>query len=119
MTAHNRTCFPLPRCCQLRVAVPVFLGCGVSLLQVWIPDRQDVWRLARLGRMTKDFATVTIPGIYDESFEVPREHTRAWDPSHSLYLEVRACVCRAVCGNYVLPFFCSFGGELLCFRFGL
>lgn len=39
--------------------------------------------------MTKDFANVTIPGIYDESFEVPREHTRAWDPSHSLYLEVR------------------------------
>lgn len=38
--------------------------------------------------MTKEVATVTIPGIHDESFDVPREHTRAWDPSHSLYLEV-------------------------------
>ncbi|CAM9614263.1 unnamed protein product, partial [Ectocarpus sp. 8 AP-2014] len=36
---------------------------------------------------TKDFASVTIPGIQDEPFDVPREHTRAWDPSHSLYLE--------------------------------
>ncbi len=77
---------------SLLLLFPVFFGGGVLnlVLQVWIPDRQDVWRLARLGRMTKDFATVTIPGIYDESFEVPREHTRAWDPSHSLYLEVRA-----------------------------
>lgn len=41
--------------------------------------------------MTKEFATVTIPGFYDDSFQVPREHTRAWDPSHSLYLEVRVC----------------------------
>lgn len=57
--------------------------------QVWIPDRQDVWRLARLGRLTKEYATVSIPGICDESFEVPRANTRAWDPSHSLYLEVR------------------------------
>lgn len=31
---------------------------------------------------------MTIPGIQDEPFDVPREHTRAWDPSHSLYLEV-------------------------------
>ncbi|CAN0074478.1 unnamed protein product, partial [Ectocarpus fasciculatus] len=58
-----------------------------AVSHVWIPDRQDVWRLARLGRTTKDFASVTIPGIQDEPFNVPREHTRAWDPSHSLYLE--------------------------------
>ncbi|CAM9647972.1 unnamed protein product, partial [Sphacelaria rigidula] len=54
---------------------------------VWIPDRQDVWRLARLDRLTKETATVSVPGICDESFDVPRSHTRVWDPSHSLYLE--------------------------------
>eukprot|EP00904_Undaria_pinnatifida_P004940 jgi/Undpi1/1576/HiC_scaffold_11.g04966.m1 len=58
-----------------------------AVSHVWIPDRQDVWRLARLGRLTKEYATVSIPGICDESFEVPRANTRAWDPSHSLYLE--------------------------------
>lgn len=59
-----------------------------SRRQVWIPDRQDVWRLARLERLTKDTAIVSVPGICDESFDVPRSHTRVWDPSHSLYLEV-------------------------------
>lgn len=63
-----------------------------TAMQVWIPDRQDVWRLARLDRLTKECATVSIPGICDELFEVPRAHTRAWDPSHSLYLEVRVFV---------------------------
>lgn len=58
--------------------------------------------------MTKEFATVTIPGFYDESFEVPRGDTRAWDPSHSLYLEVRVCTGHGAvtAGN---------GGIFLCF----
>lgn len=47
-----------------------------------------MWRLARLERLTKESATVSIPGICEESFDVPRAETRAWDPSHSLYLEV-------------------------------
>ncbi|CAM9745824.1 unnamed protein product [Ascophyllum nodosum] len=58
-----------------------------AVSHVWIPDRQDVWRLARLERLSKECATVYIPGICEESFEVPRSQTRAWDPSHSLYLE--------------------------------
>lgn len=54
--------------------------------------------------MTKEVATVSIPGIYDESFDVPREHTRSWDPSHSLYLEVRR----------VSYFLAGFGGVIDC-----
>lgn len=87
------------------------LGAELTSLmkQIWIPDRQDVWCLARLGRMTKEVATVTIPGIYDESFDVPREHTRAWDPSHSLYLEVCKVMCKcgfflAGCCSWVVDF---------------
>ncbi|CAM9402799.1 unnamed protein product, partial [Choristocarpus tenellus] len=58
-----------------------------AVSHVWIPDSQTVWRLARLDYLTKDMASVHVPGIYEDAFQVPRKDTRVWDPSHSLYLE--------------------------------
>ncbi|CAM9937799.1 unnamed protein product, partial [Discosporangium mesarthrocarpum] len=58
-----------------------------AVSHVWIPDSQTVWCLARLDRLSKDTATVHVPGVYEQAFQVPRKDTRVWDPSHSLYLE--------------------------------